>query len=87
MVFCTLKRPLLNWCPQEAYTDCSEIPVEKPKIGIEIIKGSAGETKDICLAVGQPEDEGGVVFITAPAKLSHNCGGGCCIFELLKKDD
>ena len=46
----------------------------------------AGESKDVCLAVGKPEDEEGVKFIEAPAKLSQNCGGGCCIFELAKEE-
>ena len=39
------------------------------------------------MAVGKPEDEAGVTFVEAPAKLSNNCGGGCCIFELVKKDE
>ena len=89
VVFCSPKRPLLNWFPLEAGTKCADVTDKdtKAKIGVEIVKGEAGETKDVCLAVGKPEDEGGVTFVEAPAKLSNNCGGGCCIFELVKKDE
>lgn len=46
----------------------------------------AGESKSICLAATKPEGDEEVKFIEAPVKLSENCGGGCCIFELVKTD-
>lgn len=89
VVFCSPKRPLLNWFPLDSGKKCDDVDKKEAaaKVGVEIIKGAAGSETEICLAVGNPEDEGGVKFVEAPAKLSDNCGGGCCIFELVKKDE
>ena len=87
VVFCSPKRPLVKWYPQEAGTDCSESRGDKGIIGVEIIKGSPGETKDICLSVTKPEDEEGVIFTSVTVNLSHVCGGGCCTFELPTNED
>ena len=86
VVFCSPKRTLLTWYPQGADEDCSESE-NRDITGVELIKGSAGETTNVCLALGKPEDEFGVTYVTAPAKLSDSCGGGCCIFELIIPDN
>lgn len=85
VVFCSPKRPLLKWYELEAgQTECKSVAdkEKKAKIGVEIVKGKAGEEKDVCLVVEEPEKD--VAYINAPAKLTSTCGGGCCIFELKK---
>ena len=84
--FCIPKRPLLNWYPKEAGTGCT-VSGNKAVIGVEIIKGSANQTKEICITSGKPKDNGKVSFVTALAKLTNLCGGGCCIFDLMTKDN
>jgi len=63
--------------------------VTKAKIGVEIIKGKADSEEKICLALNEDKDNpapsDSANFVEATAKLSSNCGGGCCIFELKDK--
>jgi hypothetical protein len=44
VVFCSPKRPLLNWFPAIEGTACNEVTdkATKAKIGVEIIKGKVG---------------------------------------------
>ena len=86
VVYCSPKWPLLNWYPKEAGNDCSK-SIDKARIGVQIIKGKAGEIKNVCLAHAKPENESIVTLKTAPAKLTNKCGGGCCIFDLMTKDN
>ena len=46
VVFCSPKRPLLNWFPLDAGTKCSDVTDKETqaKIGVEIIKGAVSLT-------------------------------------------
>lgn len=40
VVFCSPKRPLLNWVPLEAGKSCDDVDTKTSHIGVEIVKGS-----------------------------------------------
>ena len=40
VIFCSPKRPLLNWLPLPDGKSCDDYSVEDAKVGVEIVKGS-----------------------------------------------
>ena len=47
----------------------------------------ARQEKQICVAVNNSKQAGDIKFVNAMVKLSDNCGGGCCIFQLVQEEE